>query len=683
MLNSVRIFLVLFFLLSLAIPLLIPSVVLAADQGITLGSIATDDKNPQVFHIDGDVYGAASCDCNDPLYVKTFSVSNTGTFTAIDSWSYNVNGCDLTAGVFVNGSSDIWAFAFNDHDATYGKVFTLNISDGGAISQANDNFLDSDRFTTAWHESEDNNLFFIENSSDWYGVSWVDISASQDLRYSTLKITSAGDVQTVTSVASTGKTNTYGAYTEYFGHNQWVTAWNNSTGTAHTGLTSVYINTSGVISIEQNKTILSDATISIGSVSKPAVVSNLTDYPKIGAYTHEIDTGNAQIETFNLVASGTITSVDSYKFITDGKADRLYRFGEVAKPYFLSIISDSALGSYLQLLRIPTDGSVGIGTKVGTAWASGGDIGAGGMPSMIVYGDGSYYSNLWGKYSPGTIYLTQSYVPPILTTDSITGVTSTSAVAGGTITDLGASAPTVRGFCWNTTGFPTVAGSKTAEAGSWGTGSFTGSLSGLSTGTIYYVRSYATNPSGTGYGADYKFFTLVAYNTKVANWDFYAEDITFGSIKIEDQSVNGNDLFCLLGAMNSNLSVVEGAITQSTSYKSSGIGEYEFEDMFGPVSQSDKMYQEGQGENLPVYELVSEASEDMGWGSNQLYAFVMVATAIGFGVGVVIATGSSLLGGAACAILLFAAAGTGVLPLWIFLVYLLAGSLYLWVSRST
>ena len=40
-----------------------------------------------------------------------------------------------------------------------------------------------------------------------------------------------------------------------------------------------------------------------------------------------------------------------------------------------------------------------------------------------------------------------------------------------------------------------------------GTGSFTSSITGLSPGTAYHVRAYATNSAGTGYGNDIEFNT--------------------------------------------------------------------------------------------------------------------------------------------------------------------------------
>ena len=54
------------------------------------------------------------------------------------------------------------------------------------------------------------------------------------------------------------------------------------------------------------------------------------------------------------------------------------------------------------------------------------------------------------------------------------------------------------GVCWNTSGNPTASDPKTTDGS--GTGSFTSNIAGLTAGTVYYVRAYATNSAGTGYG---------------------------------------------------------------------------------------------------------------------------------------------------------------------------------------
>ena len=93
---------------------------------------------------------------------------------------------------------------------------------------------------------------------------------------------------------------------------------------------------------------------------------------------------------------------------------------------------------------------------------------------------------------------------PSVTTNNVSNITENSATCGGNITSEGGSAVTARGVCWSTSTNPTPAGSHTTDSN--GTGSFTSNLTGLSSGTTYYVRAYATNGTGTGYG-ELKTFT--------------------------------------------------------------------------------------------------------------------------------------------------------------------------------
>ncbi|MCK5839882.1 MAG: hypothetical protein KAG99_08535, partial [Bacteroidales bacterium] len=66
---------------------------------------------------------------------------------------------------------------------------------------------------------------------------------------------------------------------------------------------------------------------------------------------------------------------------------------------------------------------------------------------------------------------------------------------------------TERGVCWNTFGNPYLNGPHTNDGS--GTGMFTSSIAGLSAETLYYVRAYATNEKGTGWGNEVTFTTLL------------------------------------------------------------------------------------------------------------------------------------------------------------------------------
>lgn len=94
---------------------------------------------------------------------------------------------------------------------------------------------------------------------------------------------------------------------------------------------------------------------------------------------------------------------------------------------------------------------------------------------------------------------------PVVTTAAVSAVTETGATGGGNVTSDGGATVTQRGICW--CGDATPDTTDTKETSGTGTGAFTASLSGLTAGTPYYVRAYAVNSVGIGYGAAVQFTT--------------------------------------------------------------------------------------------------------------------------------------------------------------------------------
>ena len=119
-----------------------------------------------------------------------------------------------------------------------------------------------------------------------------------------------------------------------------------------------------------------------------------------------------------------------------------------------------------------------------------------------------------------------SVVIPTLTTSAATSVTYNSATGNGNITDTGGENPATRGFCYSSaTNPPTILDSLSNEAGSFGVGAYSLSITGLSENTLYYVRPYATNSAGTGYG------TVVTLTT-ITNPADLGEDILKAVLRI-------------------------------------------------------------------------------------------------------------------------------------------------------
>jgi|GEM_PF-2498625 len=122
----------------------------------------------------------------------------------------------------------------------------------------------------------------------------------------------------------------------------------------------------------------------------------------------------------------------------------------------------------------------------------------------------TYYVRAYATNSYCTAYSSQYIVQtlalsPSLTTWAVSSVTDSKATGGGNITSDGGAPVTARGVCWSTSQNPTINDLKTADGS--GTGSFTSSITGLIANTIYYLRAYANNSSGTSYGDQVSFTT--------------------------------------------------------------------------------------------------------------------------------------------------------------------------------
>jgi len=123
-----------------------------------------------------------------------------------------------------------------------------------------------------------------------------------------------------------------------------------------------------------------------------------------------------------------------------------------------------------------------------------------------------YYARAYATGSTGTIYgqeynFTTLPVVPTLTTAAITAVTGNSAAGGGNVTVTGGADVTARGICFALTHNPAVTDTKTSDGK--GAGAFVSALTSLKGNVTYYVRAYATNSAGTGYGPEVSFTTLV------------------------------------------------------------------------------------------------------------------------------------------------------------------------------
>lgn len=141
----------------------------------------------------------------------------------------------------------------------------------------------------------------------------------------------------------------------------------------------------------------------------------------------------------------------------------------------------------------------------------------------------TYYIRAFATNAAGTGYGNQvsfSTLPvtiPVLTTTAISNISFNSATSGGTITNTGGGNISAKGICYSTSPNATIANNVVTSPGN---SPYMTSMTGLNNNTTYFVRAFATNSAGTGYGNEIAFTTSapLAFNATY----------TFSSVNIGD-----------------------------------------------------------------------------------------------------------------------------------------------------
>jgi uncharacterized protein (TIGR02145 family) len=140
---------------------------------------------------------------------------------------------------------------------------------------------------------------------------------------------------------------------------------------------------------------------------------------------------------------------------------------------------------------------------------------------------------------------------PLITTVPVSNITDRAAACGGNITSDTGDSALVRGVCWSTSLFPTIADNKTTDGA--GKGAYTSNLTGLTGNTSYYIRAYAINSQGVGYGNQLTFTTQLTLSLATVTTSAAAMITTTGA------SLGGNVI------NDGNVPVTERGIVYSTS----------------------------------------------------------------------------------------------------------------------
>jgi hypothetical protein len=118
---------------------------------------------------------------------------------------------------------------------------------------------------------------------------------------------------------------------------------------------------------------------------------------------------------------------------------------------------------------------------------------------------------------------------PTITTNAVTSVTNLRATCGGVVTNIGGDAVTKRGIIWSTSNTNLVYTPILNEINTDNSNTFSTFVAPLLPSTTYYVRAFAINSSGVGYGQIVQFQTLTAGGNKKWYWSTSGNDANNGT----------------------------------------------------------------------------------------------------------------------------------------------------------
>jgi len=226
----------------------------------------------------------------------------------------------------------------------------------------------------------------------------------------------------------------------------------------------------------------------------------------------------------DLKGSALLLTVLLFSLLFNCKKEAL----KVAPIVTIAVATNITANSATVASTITEDGGAEV-TSRGVCWNTNGDPTISDSKTSDGKGKGSFSSSLT-NLNPGTSYNLKSYainaigtayssqtsfktlaLLASLTTIDASAIGSTSFSSGGNVTNNGGAEVTARGVCWSSTQNPTIAESKTTDG--TGSGTFNSSVTGLTPGITYYIRSYSTNSIGTAYGNQITVITLAILPT--------------------------------------------------------------------------------------------------------------------------------------------------------------------------
>ena len=238
-------------------------------------------------------------------------------------------------------------------------------------------------------------------------------------------------------------------------------------------------------------------------------LSAITDYSFKAYATNSLGTIYTSVGTFTTLALPPVVTTPTS---TDVTASMATLGGHVTSDGGAAITERGIVFSATATNNNPIIGGTGA-TKVTTS----GTTGVYTVPVSDLSANRGYSFKAYATNSAGTTYtsvgtFTTLSAPPMVTTPTSTGVTASTATLGGNVTSDGGLVITERGVVYSATitnNNPTIGGTGVTKVMASGTtGVFTSAVTGLSAGTSYSFKAYATNSVGTTYTSVGTFTTL-------------------------------------------------------------------------------------------------------------------------------------------------------------------------------
>ncbi len=194
--------------------------------------------------------------------------------------------------------------------------------------------------------------------------------------------------------------------------------------------------------------------------------------------------------------------------------------------------------------------------------------------------DPGIWPTAWYPLGHGTPYgydlCIKAYTKKIMVPEVVTGFVSNAGadiaeISGNVILSQGESPVSVRGICWNISGNPTLENNTGFTIDAGGSGTYTGTMTGLQPQTRYYLRAYASNNTGTGYGDVIEFTTGIANNLVLSDLNLATgTDTCFSAIQTIRVAGNENEVVVNTGAFIELISGYNILLQYGTSVEEGG-----------------------------------------------------------------------------------------------------------------